>query len=272
MHNIEAISLKIHLHRQCSHCLDDFGSSSLVTAAYSWLHRGGTSHSVTQWLLLLLSPFPEFTLTVGLVHKITFSIWLCLYENDVEWASGIFKGARQAWGSSFKVPVHQSTVGFLRSSLGWGHRRTQEREKSLSTGGLPLFLVVMTLPAFLNSAHIFKSCYGGSMGLFSPLDCTGNHSHRFVWLCSTRPHLLYSDIELHHAYVGYHLSFFFWGLIVREQSLTIELQQTLGKVQLESFALSQCYWNQTCRQCDSAGLCDITVSRWLGSKESCRVW
>lgn len=259
-----------HLHRHCLCSLGGFSSSSLVTVGYSWLFRGGTSYSVTQWLFLPLSPFPEFTLTVGLAHKITFSIWLCLYKNDVEWTSGIFKGARQARGSSFKVPVHQSTAGFLWSSLGWGHRRTQEREKSLSTGGLPLFLVVMTLPAFLNSAHIFKSCYGSSMGLFSPLDCTGNHLNRFV--CSARPHLLYTDTELHHLYVGYHLSFSFEVLIVQEQSLTIKLQQMLGKLQLESFASSQCYWNQTCWQCDTAGLSDITVWRWLRSKESCLVW
>ena len=44
---------------------------------------------------------------------------------------------------------------------------------------------------FLSGVHIFKSCYGSSMGLFSPLDCAGKHRYWFVWLCSTH-HVSYA--------------------------------------------------------------------------------
>lgn len=85
----------------------------------------------------------------------------------------------------------------------WSRPRPQEnseRENSLWTGCLPLFSVVMTLPTFLNSTHIFKSCYGSSTGLFSLLDCIGNHPNRFVCLCSTpRIFNVLPDIQLHHA-------------------------------------------------------------------------
>lgn len=108
-----------------------------------------------------------------------------------------------------QVAEHQSTTGFLRSSLGWGHRRTQRGENFLWTGGLPLFLVVMTLP-FLNAHTIFKSCYGSNMGLFSPLDCTGNHPNQFESAQFTTSLILWHEIA---SCVVVPLQHFFWGLI-----------------------------------------------------------
>lgn len=128
-----------------------------------------------------------------------------------------FQRCMSGLGSSFKVPEHQSTTGFLWCSLGRGHRKTQ-RENSLWTGGLPLFLFIMILPTFLNSAHIFnKSCYGSSMGLFTPRNCTGNYPDWFV--CST-PHIFYS-LTSHCIMLSTHS--FFLKFDFSEGYLTIKL-------------------------------------------------
>lgn len=84
------------------------------------------------------------------------------------WFEWHFRRCTSGLGSSFTVIEHQATTRFLWSSLGWGHRRTQRGKIPFELAVCRLFLVVMTLPTFLNGAHIFKSCYGCSMGLFSP--------------------------------------------------------------------------------------------------------
>lgn len=80
-------------------------SLSLLTFTYPWLfpNGSGASHSLTHSVFPTFL-FPEFTLTVGLSYKITFSIWLCPYENDVRWVNGVFKGARLAWDPLSKCP------------------------------------------------------------------------------------------------------------------------------------------------------------------------
>lgn len=115
---------------------------------------------------------------------------LCLWKR-CEMSEWHFQRWTSGLGSFFKVPEHQSAAGFLWSGQDRGHRRTQRGKIPFELAVCHHSRVVMTLPTFLNSAHIFKSCYGSSTGLFSLLDCIGNQPNRFVCLYST-PRIFYT--------------------------------------------------------------------------------
>lgn len=157
----------------------------------------------------------------GSAPQITFSIWLCPYEIDVRWVSAFFFLKVHVWPGIFFqsawAPIH-CWIPVVESRP--RPQENSERENSLWTGGLPLFSVVMTLPTFLNSAHIVKSCWSCCIWFFFhqliAMETSLNDLSEFL----NSPHPLNADMELHHASMR-HLSFFlFGGLIVQERSLS----------------------------------------------------
>lgn len=138
-----------------------------------------------------------------------------------------FQRCMSSLGSSFKVPEHQSTAGFLWSSLGWGHRRIREGKFPLNWRSATV-LGCNDLTNILNSTHIFnKSRYGSSTfhhlialetiltDLSAPLRHTSFIHRHQIASCIDAP-----------------LQLFFWGLIVHKGILTVKLEQTSVKAEM----------------------------------------